>query len=280
MTLDENIKVDLHIHSNASDGTYSPNDIVYESMKKQLGLISLTDHDEVKNIEITKKIAKENGIKFLPGIEVSSTLKGELFHVLAYGTDNFNKQLLDLLEHNRYILEKKDDDSIRYLIDKGYEIDYFKYKKYKYDNSRGGWKALNFLIDENLCKDVKDYFTRLFNEKGGFEFPEFPHTSEVIKIIKKSEGVPVLAHPYYGKDDTPVKEKLDKFLRLGIEGVECFHPNHNIEKSEMCYKWCVKNRLIVTSGSDFHGGFIEERNMGKPEMKLKDIRLGKLIDYI
>lgn len=280
MVLKEDVILDLHIHSTASDGTYSPEKIVQEAAKKGIGLISLTDHDDIKNVKDTEKFAEDKGIAFLPGIEVSSTLEGELFHILAYGTDNTNKELLELLEHNRYLLGKKDDDSIKYLVEKGYDIDYLKYEKYEHDNARGGWKALNFLIDEKLCIDVKDYFTRLFCEENGIKFPKFSNTEEVIKIIKKANGVPVLAHPYYSKDDTTVFDKLDKFLRMGIEGVECFHPHHNEQITQLCLEWCRKNNVIITAGSDFHGGFIEERSMGNPKVIIKEVNLGRLEEHI
>ncbi|MCY6485186.1 PHP domain-containing protein [Clostridium aestuarii] len=280
MMLNEDSRVDLHIHTTASDGSYEPERIIKEAKKKDIQLIAITDHDEVANVELTKSIAKKYDIAYLPGIEVSSTLEGELFHILAYGTDNTNKELIQLLEHNKYLLQKKDDDSIRYLIEKGYNIDYLEYEKYEYDKKRGGWKALNFLIDEGLCKDVGDYFSTLFCEKNGIQFPEFNHTKEVIDIIKRANGIPVLAHPYYEGYDIPVRQKLDKFLKLGIEGIECFHPNHSDEITDRCIQWCRENGVISTAGSDFHGDFIEQRKMGFPKTTIKDINLGILMKYI
>lgn len=280
MILKKDIKVDLHIHSMISDGTYDVEDIVKEALAKDIGLISLTDHDDIANIEKMKKATENKNILFLPGVEISSTLKGKLVHILAYGIDNKNEEMVNLLKKNRAMLKKKDDDAIKYLINKGYPISYSQYEEYKNDNKRGGWKALNFLIDIGLCKDIKDYFTNLFGDNKGFKFPPFINTKEVIKIVKKAGGVPVLAHPYYERDEEGVEEKLREFLKIGIEGVECFHPNHSEEKSRLCVEWCRKNHLIITAGSDFHGDFIKQRIMGNPKVTLGEIHLGKLKGFI
>lgn len=280
MILKKDMRVDLHIHSTVSDGTYDVEDIVKEALAKDIGLISLTDHDDIANVERMKKVARNNNILFLPGVEISSMLNGNLIHVLAYGTDNKNEEIMKLLNKNRNMLNKKDDDTIKYLINKGYPISYSKYEEYKYDKKRGGWKALNFLIDIGLCKDMKEYFTNLCKDNKGFKFPQFTNTKEVIKIVKKAGGIPILAHPYYENDNVKVEEKLKEFLKIGIEGIECFHPNHDEEKSKLCVKWCRKNNLIITAGSDFHGDFIKQRIMGNPKVTLGEIHLGKLKDFI
>jgi 3',5'-nucleoside bisphosphate phosphatase len=274
--LKDNSYVDLHIHSNASDGTHSPEELIEEALKNGIELMALTDHDEIENVEKMKSLAKGKGIAFLPGIEISSTFKGKLYHILAYGTNNKDKELIELINHNKYILNKRNDESIKYLIEKGYEIDFSEYEKYEYDRRRGGWKSLSFLIDKGICRDVGDYFNRLFYKQKTILFPEFPSTEEVVKIIKKADGIPVLAHPYYEKDDTPVSEKLSIFIDMGLEGVECFHPNHSKDIINSCLEWCRKEGVIITSGSDFHGGFIETRRMGTPKAAIKDINLGEL----
>lgn len=98
------------------------------------------------------------------------------------------------------------------------------------------------------------------------ESPTFPSPEEVVKIVKKAGGVPVLAHPYYSKCDEVVEKRLSQFVELGIEGVECFHPNHSRIISEECANWCRKSNLIITCGSDSHGSFIKTRCIGKPEV--------------
>ncbi|QGU95637.1 PHP domain-containing protein [Clostridium bovifaecis] len=276
MALSRESRVDLHIHSNASDGTHSPKELVQEAVENNIGLMALTDHDEIENIEEVKSLTKEKGIAFLPGIEISSTFQDKLYHILAYGTDNGNKELMKLIDHNKHMLNKRNDDSIKYLIEKGYEIDLSEYEKYEYDKRKGGWKSLSFLIEKGICRDVGDYFNRLFYKQKTILFPEFSSTEIVVRTIKNAGGIPILAHPYYEKDNTSIPEKLSRFIDIGIEGVECFHPNHSYDIINKCLEWCKAKGIIITAGSDFHGGFIETRRMGIPEAKIKDINLGDL----
>lgn len=278
--LNEESRVDLHMHSNASDGTHSPEELVREAIRNNIELMTLTDHDEIGNVEKVKDLAKEKGIAFLPGIEISSTFQGKLYHILAYGTDNSDEELVNLIDHNKYLSNKRNDDSIKYLIEKGYEIDYSEYEEFEYDKRKGGWKSLDFLIDKGICRDVGDYFNRLFYKQKTILYPEFPSTEEVTKIIKKANGIPILAHPYYEKDDTPVEKKLGIFIDMGLKGVECFHPNHSQDITNKCLQWCRNMGAIITAGSDFHGGFIETRRMGNPEARVKDVHLGDLQNKI
>lgn len=173
-------KVDLHIHSTASDGTWTPQELVNAAQAAGLGLIAVTDHDSTANVAETMRIAAANGIKCLPGVEVCSTKDGISFHILGYGIDTANKPLQELLAHNTYLLEKKDDDSVQLLIKQGWPLDFKEFQNYTYDRRRGGWKSLAYLIDKGLCSGVNDFFKRIFTAENDLGFPEFPPISEVI----------------------------------------------------------------------------------------------------
>ena len=104
-------KVDLHIHSTASDGTWTPQDLVDAAVGAGLGIIAVTDHDSTANVAETVRLAGERGIKCVPGVEVCSTKDDISFHILGYGIDLANKPLQELLAHNTHLLEQKDDDA-------------------------------------------------------------------------------------------------------------------------------------------------------------------------
>lgn len=273
-------KIDLHIHSTASDGTWMPKYIVEKAKLSNVQLISLTDHDDIANVDECEKICKDNDVNFISGVEISSTHKGESIHILGYGVDTKSNEFNKFITENRIKLENEDSKSIRALISKGYNLSYEEYEKYEHVPERGGWKALNYLIDCGLCKDVGDFFENLLKREGISGSPEFPQVEETVKVIKAAGGVPVMAHPYYSKSDIPVNERLSEFMELGIEGVECFHPNQSREISEECAEWCRKNNMIITCGSDCHGDFIKTRCIGKPEVDASLINLGRLQEYI
>lgn len=275
-----NGKIDLHIHTSASDGSWEPEYIIKIAKQSNVSLISITDHDEISNVLKTKNLAQKNNISFLTGVEISSLYNGELYHILGYGMDLQNKALNELLDKNKYNLEKKDTDFIKLLIKKGYNIKFKDYEKYEHKSSRGGWKALSFLIDAGLCKDINDFFNNLYNLQEDKSQPDFPISENVVKVIKSSGGIPVLAHPYYTPSDVSVSKRLGIFYGMGIEGFECYHPNHNQAITEECVKWCKANKTIITSGSDCHGDFIKTRHIGIPECYLNDLYLGGLAEFI
>ncbi|MCR4442657.1 MAG: PHP domain-containing protein [Peptococcaceae bacterium] len=275
------MRADLHIHTTASDGSWTPGMLVGALKKKGISMFSVTDHDSVSNLSETQELAREEGLCFIPGVEISTSVQGNLFHILGYGIDPANRRLNELLQHNTDLMNKKDDDSIRTLIKQGYRLDFEKYRNYRDDGTRGGWKALNFLIDEGLCKDAGDFFTNLFTEKYRLEFPVFPPPEEVIKTVTEAGGVPFLAHPagnLHKRLNLP--EVLEHFTQLGITGIECWHPEHDREEVNFCLDWCRKGRLDISGGSDCHGVFIKTRQLGNPQVFLEQLKLDRLKSYL
>lgn len=99
------VRADLHIHTTASDGTWTPAELITEAQKQQLGLIAVTDHDSVANVAEAMTLAAAAGITLLPAAEICSTKEDLSFHILGYGIDIHNKQLLELMQHNEALLE-------------------------------------------------------------------------------------------------------------------------------------------------------------------------------
>jgi len=274
------MKVDLHIHTNASDGRWTPERLIAELKNTGIGLFSVTDHDTVANIAPAAKLAAEAGLRFIPGVEISATLRGRLYHILGYGIDPENAGLLDLLRYNDALMVKNDDKSIKRLIELGYEIDYSAYLAYENDTTRGGWKALNFLIDVGLCADMGEFFSKLFKDEPA-PYPVFPHPEAIIPTIIGAGGIPVLAHPGGSVNRNSNLEKaLAIFTELGIEGLESFHPEHDAEKTQTCLKWAAKNGIEITGGSDCHGGFIASRRLGWPDILYDQLRMRRLVERI
>lgn len=271
------MKVDLHIHTTASDGTWTPQELIAQVRKAGIHLFAVTDHDSVGNVAETKRLAADAGLGFLTGVEIASTLHNQSFHILGYGIDPECSELGRLLCHNTRLMEKVDDESIRELIRTGLPVDYDEYLAYRHNPARGGWKSLNFLIDRGLCRDINDFFTHLFTKEHGIDFPEFPHPSEVAAAIKTAGGVTVLAHPGSGFHGSTLEETLDYFESIAIDGVECFHPCHDAGTSRRAVAWCRQHKRLITGGSDCHGSFVGSRCLGMPEICLQELNLGELL---
>ena len=107
------MRADLHIHTTASDGTWTPAELVQQAQAVGLGALAVTDHDSVANVAEVASLARAVGLRFLPAAEICSTKADLSFHILGYGIDITNKPLLELMQHNEDLLAQKDVDSIR-----------------------------------------------------------------------------------------------------------------------------------------------------------------------
>jgi predicted metal-dependent phosphoesterase TrpH len=272
--------VDLHIHTNASDGVWTPAETVTAVKAAGIGLFSVTDHDTVKNVAATAELAAAAGLEFLAGVEISTTLGGHLFHILGYGIDAAGSELGKVVDANAALMEEVDHDSIRKLVAAGYSIDYAEFCAYEHDPRRGGWKSLSYLVDKGLCTGVADFFAKLFTAQNGIIFPDFIHPAEAIAAIKAAGGAAVLAHPGSDFHGPPLEETLDLFAAEAIDGVECYHLCHDADTTRRAAEWCDRHGLLITGGSDSHGGFVPSRRLGVPEVRLGQLRLGWLADRI
>jgi len=267
------MRVDLHIHTTAADGRWPPERVISEAQLRGLTLIAVADHDTVGSVRRCAELASDAGIRVLRGVEVSSALNGCLFHILGYGFDLDHPGLAKLLRENTEKLDRADDSVIEGLVARGFDIDLAEYAAYEYDRSRGGWKALNFLIDRGLCADVRDYLERVRPDRA---VPPFPHPREVIGTIRQAGGAAIAAHSQAAMEGARVSEELfERFLEWGVAGLECYHPNHDEAATALCLEWCERKGLLITGGSDCHGGLVG-REMGVPQVVWADLRLGDL----
>jgi len=273
------MRTDLHIHTTASDGRWTPAQVIVEAQRRGIGLLAITDHDSIAHVLRGETLAREAGLSFLHGVEVSTRLDGRIFHVLAYGFDLDHPAFAALLRDNRARLDWASDDIVHRLVAAGYELDLQDYAVYEYDRARGGWKALNFLIDQGLCSDLRDYFSNL-GPQFPAEPPPFPHPAEAIAAIRDASGVPILAHPGASLNHAAVTEEtLRPFLDHGIAGLECYSYSHDEATTRFCLDWCARHDLLITGGSDCHGGFVE-RELGVPILDVADLRLGQLVERL
>lgn len=272
------MRADLHIHTTASDGSWPVEKLISELKRTGIGLFSVTDHDSVAGIAAAGALAAREGLRFIPGVEISTTLCGQSFHILGYGMNPAAAELSRILSHNTKLMEEVDHTSIKKLIADGFAIDYNEFCAYQHNPLRGGWKSLSFLIDKGFCTGVADFFANLFTAERGIFFPEFPAPATVMEAIAKAGGVPVLAHPGSDFHGPALEETLDFFAREDIAGIECFHPGHDAATTKRAVQWCLRHDLLITGGSDCHGAFVPQRYLGMPEVNLQQLKLGRLLE--
>jgi len=271
------VRADLHLHSTASDGTWLPQELVAAAKKAGLGAMALTDHESVANVEEAEQYAQEAGIKFLRGVEISTTKGNRCFHVLGYGIDVGDKRLLELLAHNEDLLVKKDEDSIGILAEKGWPVSMKEFYAYDFDKRRGGWKALCYLQDKGLCTDVMDFFARIFTAENKLGFPVFPTIQDTIDIIHNAGGVAILAHAASEMHGPGLVRTMKELSAAKFDGFECYHSSHNAEDTQTLLSYCQANNLLISGGSDCHGDFVKARIIGEPEIFTKNLNLPGLL---
>ena len=271
------LRVDLHLHTTASDGRWPPEQLIDKVRRAGIDFFAVTDHDSLASLAETANLVRGSGLRFLPGVELSSQVNGQIYHLLAYGFDPENRALRELASSNSARLADSGDEAIRLLVDLGQRVSLEEYACYSWDRRRGGWKGLNFLIDQGICSGVHEYF-RIFDEIGHPQ-AEFPPVDQVVDCVHQASGVVVLAHPgasfYNGLD----RERLDLLLEMGVGGLECFSFHHDEVTIRDFLNYCRSRDLLVTGGSDCHGGFAG-RALGVPPVYATDLRLGRLEESI
>ena len=270
-------RVDLHIHTNASDGTWGVKELIDEVLKKDIRFFSITDHDDISNVKEMLNHDLDDKLNFLKGVEISSSLDGIEFHITAYNYDIDNKELNNLLKSNRKTRDDFNKKIIRYFEKVNNLKLLNQYNEYKHEHKRGGWKSLNFLIDKRLVTDLNDFFVKVSNMEAAMTFL---HPKKVVEIVHQANGFAFLAHPAsYFKKKFLSKDYLRQFATVGIDGLEAYSPYlDDLVDADYYVDFCQNNNLMFSAGSDCHGDFIEERKVGKPNVFLEDINIDKIID--
>lgn len=267
---EENCQVDMHLHTSASDGTWTAEELLDQIIAKDIKVFSITDHDTTENsLKIINSIP--NDICYVIGVEISCTYNNQEYHITAYDFDYKNVELQKILGFNMQQRNENNTKIIKYLKDIDRLKDIEDYFTYKYESNRGGWKSLNYLLDKNIVEDMRGYFEimGLSNERLCFKGPK-----EVIDIIKAAGGYSFLAHPSaYKKGEKLSLKVLEEWKDYGISGIECYSPYlDNMEDAKYYVKFCNKNNLMISAGSDCHGEF-NNRTLGVPKITMNDVRL-------
>jgi hypothetical protein len=274
-----NLRTDLHLHTTASDGRWTPEQLIDQVQRAGIEFFAITDHDSLGSLVRAAELVRDTGLRFLPGVEISSRLNGQTYHLLAFGFDAADPSLNAFVQANEERLAWANHEAVQLLIRAGHAISMDEYDTYTWDRSRGGWKALNFLIDRGLCRDVRSYFGELFGSNLAHPEADFPPPDEVIEVVHRAGGEVILAHPgvpfYNGLDD----RRLDQLVEMGLDGLECFATHHDEAITQRFLEYSRRRRLLITGGSDSHGGFAG-RSLGHPVVYSHDLTLGRLAEDV
>lgn len=250
---------DLHIHSNHSDGTNTPKEIVEIAKQNEVYVLALCDHDTVDGIEEFIYEAKKKDIISIPAVEISTSVEGVRIHILGYYIDYNNRKLKDFLNDISIARTKNTKDILKKNIKLGR-------LKYSWDNvlmhnKNKKWICSSHVFEAmkkdgiyNSWQDWAKFYNKYFSKNSGVYIDiEGFSTKEAIDIILEAEGIPVVAHPKLIGDD----RQLFKLIKYGIKGIEVYYPAHKQKDIKRYITIAEKNDLIITGGTDWHGDLTE-----------------------
>lgn len=246
---------DLHSHTTASDGTFTPKELIERAKKNGLKGIAITDHDTVDGLKEGEKISKELNIEFIPGIEFSCTLGDRDVHILGYFIDYNSKELLEELkkleenrnERNKEILNKLRNYKIRISEDE--------LKEEAKGKIISKAHIANVMVKKGYVYTRGAAFKEYLGNKGVayIKRKNFP-PEKGIDLVKKAGGIPVLAHPkLISTNENEIKALIEKLVSLGLEGIEAEYGSFQKEDMIKYSELSKELNLFITGGSDFHG---------------------------
>ncbi|MDF2543862.1 MAG: hypothetical protein K0S47_3580 [Herbinix sp.] len=271
--------VDLHIHSYYSDGTMSPKEILETAYNKNVGILSITDHDIIDGSYKLMELSKNYDIKCISGVEIDALNNGTNYHILAYGIDLEDKMFIKFINNNRDLLENVNTKLIE-RMQKDYDsITISDYLNFSYDKRMGGWKALHYFIEKGITNSLYEGFMIYSKYEHTYNCVQFLSIQQVCTIIHQAGGKAVLAHPgrvIKSHNLSDFKIKLLEIVDMGIDGIECYYPSHTTDITNICLDLCKSKELLITCGSDSHGKF-ESAEIGAMNISYENLKLDAIL---
>ena len=240
---------DLHIHSTASDGRLTPEEIVKQARAAGLSAIALTDHDTVDGIQAALQAAGSSGLEVITGIEFNTELDDAEIHILGYYL-TLDSVLAGTLTILRAARENRAKTIIARLDQLGIRIDFDRLQQVAGRATMGRPHIARVLHEAGYTASVGEAFERyLARGKPAYVPHQRLDPFMAIEAVLKAEGIPVLAHPGLAKKD----ELIPEFVARGLLGIEVYYPFHTPGDVARYEKICLEQGLVMTGGTDCHG---------------------------
>jgi hypothetical protein len=250
-------RVDLHIHSTASDGKYTPAEIIAKAAGLGLEVIAITDHDSIEGIIPALKAAREYpDLKVIPGVEISTDMPEGQAHVLGYFPDYKSRKLKSALERFRNSRETRARGMVSRLSNLGVEIDWQRVQEIAGEGSVGRPHIAEAMLEKGYIKSFNEAFSKYIGHNGpAYVEREKMTPAEAVDLILQVKGLPVLAHPFTVNN---TEEMIAGLKKAGLVGIEAYYKDYSAEQIDLLVRLAEKYDLIATGGTDYHG--IDENN--------------------
>ena len=244
------LRMDLHCHSNFSDGTATPQEIVRMAAKANINILSLTDHDTISGVPDALSAGKEQGILVLPGIEIDNESPFEL-HILGLDIDIKNEPLQEALVESRRRRQQRNIKILNRLKEIGCDV-HDKVEEVSGEATQTRMHIAVALREAGYAANVTEAFRQFLSPGKPAYYTERRYTpKEVIALLRNADGIPVLAHPCHIHQDP--HGLVAELAELGLMGVEAYYPASTLKQTAAFESLAAQYGLLVTCGSDYQG---------------------------
>lgn len=252
--------VDLHLHSTCSDGADAPAEVVAHAARNGLAAIALTDHDTTEGLAEAAEAAREMGIEFLNGVEVSTLYGHHSIHILGYGIEPGCPELEAILHKLRDGRERRTEKIVEKLQERGLPITMDEILALTDGDAPGRLHIARVLHDNGACKTVQEAFDKWL-KFGKSCFVPIPKVSceRAVEAIHAANGLAFIAHPGLGN---ATRKLLPHLLASPFDGIEVIHSKHSQADTVEFKVLAQEQGLMISGGSDCHGGANGPRLMG------------------
>jgi 3',5'-nucleoside bisphosphate phosphatase len=244
-------RVDLHSHTTASDGTLSPRELVIAAARHGVTVLAVTDHDSTDGLaEAMAEAAQHPPLTIVPGLEINCDVEGAEVHVLGYFVAHDAPWFQDFLREQRAERVTRVHRIAERLAELGMPIDPAEVFAIVREGSPGRPHVAQVMVNRGYVKSVREAFDKYLKAGGPANAPRRRLTPvEAVGVIRRANGVPVIAHPGLAERD----ELIPELVASGLKGIEVYYAEHSAAQVTNYLDLCRRHRLIATGGSDYHG---------------------------
>jgi predicted metal-dependent phosphoesterase TrpH len=256
--------IDLHAHSNASDGSFSPGELVALARKRGLSALALTDHDTVAGLAEAESAASEEGIRFIRGVEIEVEFNPGEFHLLGLDFPALAPGLAEILG----VIAKKRETRNRTIVERlsaaGHELRYEELLETAGSSMVGRPHIAELLVRKRIARTRQQAFDRFIGKGKPFWEPKAAITlEEGVDLIHKAGGLAFVAHPMsLFVSWKRLRELFPAWKEIGVDGIEAWHPTARKAECERLEDLAEVHGFRVSAGSDFHGAIRPDRKLG------------------
>jgi len=241
---------DLHLHTNFSDGTFAPEELVARGRQLGFAALALTDHDTVEGCARMQTACSAADIDFIPGTELTAEHEDVEVHLLGYLVDTQNLKLLSEIARFQAVRQDRVRKMAALLNALNVPLEAEAVFALANCKSPGRPHVARALVKAGLVKNLDEAFERFLKKNRPAWVPKARMSAlEGIELVHQAGGLAVMAHPGLNRTD----EIIPKLVEAGLDGIECFHTKHSTVMSERYLEMADKFHLLVTGGSDCHG---------------------------